>query len=318
MAEPTPPFVSVAIVLVLSASAALWFRLARRWRQGHAVLPYLARRPVPWGVLDLLVVIMLLSLLEALSIQASGVNLQAGLDALSVDQQARLITLNGLLRLVTIAGAVALLVYRWRATPSDLGLPTTRSQALDDLRLGSLGTLLALLPVFLLNWVLTQVTAYEHAILDVFDNTESWWHLLAMTVVAGIVAPVFEEFAFRLLLQGWLEKLEFEFARTSLIARFQQEQPLEDGSQALAQAEQALNAHPPSGAMPILVSSTLFALMHVGQGAAPAPLFLFALVLGLLYHRTHRVTPCILAHMLFNGFSLVIIWASLLSKTGIE
>ena len=60
----------------------------------------------------------------------------------------------------------------------------------------------------------------------------------------------------------------------------------------------------PYGWVPIVVSSALFAIAHVGHGPDPAALFFLALLLGYVYQRTHRIVPCIVTHMLFNAASL--------------
>jgi membrane protease YdiL (CAAX protease family) len=67
----------------------------------------------------------------------------------------------------------------------------------------------------------------------------------------------------------------------------------------------------PRGWWPILASSLIFALVHIGHGPAPVPLFVFALGLGYLYQRTHRLLPSLVAHMLLNLSSLVMLWISL-------
>ena len=63
----------------------------------------------------------------------------------------------------------------------------------------------------------------------------------------------------------------------------------------------------PYGLPSILITSALFALAHLGNGPDPVPLFLFGLIVGYVYQRTHRILPCVLAHMLFNGFSLLLL-----------
>ncbi|QDU57056.1 CPBP family intramembrane glutamic endopeptidase [Aeoliella mucimassa] len=55
---------------------------------------------------------------------------------------------------------------------------------------------------------------------------------------------------------------------------------------------------------PILASSFFFGLAHLGSGPSPIPLFVFALFQGYLYQRTHRIVPCIVAHMLINSISI--------------
>jgi membrane protease YdiL (CAAX protease family) len=84
--------------------------------------------------------------------------------------------------------------------------------------------------------------------------------------------------------------------------------------------ENSLGVHPPEdgplpdlpfGWAPILASGLLFSLAHFGHGADPIPLFALGIVLGYLYQRTHRLIPCITAHMLFNSFSLALAWLML-------
>ena len=54
----------------------------------------------------------------------------------------------------------------------------------------------------------------------------------------------------------------------------------------------------------IVLTSLLFALMHLGQGLAPIPLFGMSILLGYLYQRTGSLLPCIGLHMLNNGYSV--------------
>jgi membrane protease YdiL (CAAX protease family) len=64
----------------------------------------------------------------------------------------------------------------------------------------------------------------------------------------------------------------------------------------------------PLGSVPILISSLFFALMHLGHGAAPVPLFFYALALGYLYNRTHRIAPSIVAHLALNSTSMAMLF----------
>lgn len=54
----------------------------------------------------------------------------------------------------------------------------------------------------------------------------------------------------------------------------------------------------------IVITSLIFALMHLGQGLAPIPLFGLSILLGYLYQRTGSLLPCIGLHMLNNGYSV--------------
>ena len=46
----------------------------------------------------------------------------------------------------------------------------------------------------------------------------------------------------------------------------------------------------------------------------PIPLFFFAVVLGIIYHRTHRLTPLVVLHAVFNGTSLLLAWLGNVSQ----
>ena len=139
---------------------------------------------------------------------------------------------------------------------------------------------------------------------------------------------------FRLLLQGWLEKCE---ARWRGLLR--QEQEIEavtadevlqtDAPRASLAATDAVVGQPamesmtlysdagtitsrtvdtPHGWVAILISAALFGLAHLGYGPEPIPLFFLALVLGYLYNRTHRIVPSVVAHALFNAYSMIALW----------
>jgi membrane protease YdiL (CAAX protease family) len=139
--------------------------------------------------------------------------------------------------------------------------------------------------------------------------------LAAFTAV--VVAPVCEEIAFRLLLQGWLEKWEDEHLgwrrNPRLSGAGDNEVPAIDtntcGDEMIASDPPQLSIGGlPHGWPPILASSLLFGLAHLGYGPEPVPLFFLGLFLGYLYQRTHRLAPGIVCHALFNLFTVFQLW----------
>ena len=66
---------------------------------------------------------------------------------------------------------------------------------------------------------------------------------------------------------------------------------------------------------PIYVTSAIFAGLHIGQGAAPIPLFVLSVALGYLYRKTESILPCIVLHMVLNTFSLFWFTVNLLFGT---
>ncbi|MEE8451626.1 MAG: CPBP family glutamic-type intramembrane protease [Thermoguttaceae bacterium] len=297
--NPPPLWFSVVLVAAIWGFLGVWGSVLIRRSRGLPILPFQRRRPVPWRGVDVLLV------------------LAAGIALLTV--------FHGLVVWI-------------------LGPELTRLPAISDPENSNAAH------------VITRLIAEGN--LRVF---------VLCAFSAALVAPIVEEFLFRLLLQGWLEALQ---------RRLRRSMPL-------------LGRVMPGGFVPILLTSVVFARMHfrvetpmahpyyylglmlgtsvaglltmyfaikflplrVGATAndlgwsakhffadvrlglvafaglaapiyavqfallrvlpeyvAPDPfvLFFFAIALGVLYHRTHRIVPSIVLHMSLNTMSLVI------------
>ncbi|MCG8649015.1 MAG: CPBP family intramembrane metalloprotease [Pirellulales bacterium] len=190
---------------------------------------------------------------------------------------------------VTIGGAGALLVTlawlricnrNWR---QELALSVTTW----DLKLGLSGALLILPPVLMLSYLVSKWVAYEHPVLERLATAATPQVFLLIFGSTAILTPIVEEFAFRLLLQGGLQGLA-------------DRQCDEDGMWA------------PRAYWPMIVTSVLFAAMHLGdQGAAPIPLFFLSLGLGYLYRQSGRIAVPILVHMILNGLTISVVFLQL-------
>ncbi len=140
--------------------------------------------------------------------------------------------------------------------------------------------------------------------------------MLLAGLAAVVIAPICEEITFRLLLQGWIEKWEDTRRMSNVECRMSNEesQQSEDSSSVIRHSSFADSppsrgvAGLPHGWFPILMSSLLFGVAHVGYGPEPVPIFILGLVLGYVYQRTHRIVPGIVTHALFNLFTMVLLW----------
>ncbi len=222
------------------------------------------------------------------------------------------------------------------ASRIDLGLPTSGAQALRDIRIGSVACAASLLPIYVLQLGLTIVLQpeAEHPIVEQLSKSHSPAMYLAGVLLVVVAAPLGEEFLFRLLLQGWLERWEDETIgyagsdrRFALETAHLPDNALTEVEQeSVTPVEEELLIFPaepppmprrgvltalPHGWLPILISGTLFGLAHLGHGVSPVPLVLFGIVLGYLYQRTHRLIPSITAHALFNAYSMTMLWLQL-------
>lgn len=340
--------VAVVAVSVTLCSLTAWIvLLARLWHR-EPMLSFRPRRPVPWGLVHVVLIFMIYFALEVAA--AMWVAAQAG-DAIAQDGLKMAFDPHWMpVFFVTAAGAkvmafavgVSLLYLTAGANGEDLGIPT--KSFIGQTMLGIAAFLTIAPPVFAIQMLASLVVPYEHPVIELLMKDGSIGNLLLTTVLAVLVAPLVEEFLFRLVLQGWLQRLEWfsrggpwrvATAATTPAERKPFEAVIVDELWSLENPFASPSAHdeelptseavddpnhaemrpvlPLLGVVPIFISSLVFALMHVGQGAAPIPLFVLALGLGYLYQRTGQLLPCILVHMLLNGTSMAVLWLSIYS-----
>ena len=247
----------------------------------------------------------------------------------------------------------------------------------------------------------------SHPVILLLLRSSSWWVISVCILAALVVAPLIEEFVFRVLFQGWMERFAAT-ARTESASDTEGRAEFDTPSTASHVGTDA-SAEPPSGPdpltsteskadrlatiqrpqkLPILISAATFSLIHFRTGATepilpehllavaaaslltllgagllltrlvgatprdlglsrshlvgdvrlgiaaffaiapvvygvqilgvltlpervaadPIALFPFAIVLGYLYQRTHRVLPSVVAHFCLNAFSFGMVW----------
>ncbi|MEE3369261.1 MAG: CPBP family intramembrane glutamic endopeptidase [Planctomycetota bacterium] len=296
----------VVLSVLLLTCLATWFQLVRRREPSQSLLAMDLRSVVPWGLCHLLAALVLLTLFETIAVflvtpdRLSG-NDPAAASAGQTPPQAVSVALapadlwaTAGARLAMLTAAIILILVTVRPTPADLGI--SRAELLDDLRLGCRVFLMFGPPAYAIQMLLTVWNPESHPIIESLRAAPDAQLMIASVVSAVVAAPLQEEFLWRLLFQGWLEKL----ARPNsdpieLLVGHRRKSSATATDQAVA-------------AWPILVSSSLFALLHLDHGPAAVALFFFAVGLGWVYQRTHRILPCITAHLLLNGCSLALLF----------
>jgi membrane protease YdiL (CAAX protease family) len=183
-------------LLVLGATAAFWFTVVHRWRAGRPVLPYEPRPSTPWDALDLLVVLMFF----VGTASVAGLVVHQGLRFEPPDRRED-----------------AAVESESASTTNDMADKEAESDQGETVE----------------EAVLDQDTA--HPILHLVLGG-GWTALIVGALSVILVAPLAEEFLFRLLLQGWLQRVL----------------PV------------------PRGLVPIGVSSLVFASLHIRTGSPPA------------------------------------------------
>jgi membrane protease YdiL (CAAX protease family) len=146
--------------------------------------------------------------------------------------------------------------------------------------------------------------------------------------LAVVIAPILEEFGFRVLLQGFLESLSRGPLSLRLIfgGRRQTEdqdlvatapQDLDSDTKTMltsvySQADSTANVDQQTITdsrqlpwWPVVVSGLLFGLAHFDYGASWLPLAALGMVLGYLYRITNRIWPSLVVHCCLNGMTML-------------
>lgn len=315
---------SAAILTWLFTSLGLWIWAIRRVATGRELLNQEERTPFPGGLSEVLICVGVYMLVGAVLAPRLLPDLPpaALLPDGSVDtaaQAARMIPMIVLNSAATLSAVAAVLAWMgWHGvSPRKMGLIPKPV----DLLIGGVATIMLLPPVLILQGILSSLIDYHHPLLDVLQRPQPVSVLLAMAISSTLVAPLAEEFFFRGLLQGWLGSL----AGTGSSPAEEPQGPLEiaESPEGPVAAEVTESGHlapeqpyqssyvehlPQQRSRawwPVVVSSLLFAVVHLGQGPAPITLFFLALGLGYLYRQTGRIWAPIIVHMGLNGLTTV-------------
>lgn len=299
----------IGVTAAIATSALVWIAIVRKTLRGDPVVRYEGRRPVPWKTIDVAVIFGLYFMPMLVGLAASALQVPSDGESDAVPE-----------------------ISQSQATEAANG----------------------------------EETDIQHATMDLLrqDGTLLTWALCI--VAAVVVAPVAEEFLFRLVLQGWLESAEYRRRRqgmrglapgakpiliSSLLfaaTHFRLAEPAADPDRlrmmffvqvcwslmAVVYAVAWLRFRTPDltaadlGIDPRRIKSDIrlglsallvvacpiyflqFVLTLLWPNVVPDPisLFFFALALGFLYYRTHRLLPSIVLHMALNGTSLMMVW----------
>jgi membrane protease YdiL (CAAX protease family) len=319
--------IALVVIAAITASVAVWTTIIVRLRHGQQILPLEPRRPAPWAFVDLVLVVMayilLMMLGQVLLRNVSGIEVPEDVRALGDHLIPLQLAYIGAM-LATLVFAVVLVCLRSGATAADLGLRLDRWRY--DLLVGIVAFIALAPPVYALQATLVHFFPTQHPLIDILREGPGTDVVFVVSLSVAVVAPLSEEFLLRVLLQGWMERVvatttpsafrpaggettELPAAepRSVPAGEAQSENPYA-APQARSFSEYDTGEIGLARAIPIVTSALIFALLHVGHGPAPLPLFFLALGLGYLYQRTHRLWPSVLVHCLLNTSSLLMLW----------
>lgn len=311
------------LVLLALGLIRAWMRLAARVRRGERILAWEPRRDVPWGLVDVVTsfVFMLSCQIVMAHLWGSPAEPGAGVD----ESRAALLGFAAA-SLLAMGMSIGLVVLRVGASSRDLGLRPRRLTY--DVGVGWSAFLLLAPIVYSLQALFVYFLEYEsrHPLLELIKQDDGRSLFAVVALLAVIVAPLTEEYFFRVLLQGWLEKVFGLFSNTLLadddfaIPGDAGEAEAAEPPTTLAPSAEVCAARPVAPrqpppffwrTMPSIISAAFFAWMHASHGPDPIPLFVLALGLGYLYQSTHRLLPCVALHMALNGTTMWFVWLGL-------
>ncbi len=331
-----------------------WSYALRQWRHGAPLIQRREPLPlVPWGLMDLLALAIILFVLQVAAMRfvgsRFGLSDKVAVNDLAAAEQTMVYGSLSLITLVWVVIAIAMQMLLRGASAGQLGCHLQHVKR--DLRVGivAFGMLGPL--VYAIQVLLVRYWPSEHPFVKVLsEHPEA--RLLAIGAFAiCVAAPVFEEFAFRVFFQGWLQNVAIllhkrrstpVFSSSAADVHAQESEPdvasrdpwavLDRPRQApvksapqssptdsevwdaifLGPRSDTQSAEPRLRLWPIVASALVFALLHYSHGPDWVPLTVLALGLGYVYQRTGSVLPSIIVHMLLNTCSYAILLVQVL------
>lgn len=276
------------MIVAAIASTVMWSRLlvTRRNREQsflESTLPVREREKPFWTLADALILfglhIVILTLGRSWLIQQGMLN-GLNADEPSVVSSKTQLAIAGL-TIVSALGscAITLAWLNWMTASPVKRLSLVLNA--HDARLGLRAAVLLLPPVLVISSLVNLFQPYSHEVLTLLQSVDSIAVFSAMFLATAIVTPFFEEFLFRVLVQGGLQRM-MDWDSDAEPDRWR-----------------------PESYAPILITSVIFALMHFGNGAAPIPLFFLSLGLGYLYRQTGNITAPMVVHMVLNSLTMI-------------
>ena len=294
----------------LAVCIALWVSgLIRRIRSGE-MLPTQEQQVSPIGILDIGVTVAIWMALQTVAIAVVPLKMGIGFEELGNLQSMpadQLLEFTGWVMLSQLAATLLTIAYFLIRHPRVQWLELRNSFG-NKLLVGIVGSLMLIPVVMAIQMFVTTRIPYEHPTIDSLMENFSLPTAIWAWIAAVGVAPLTEEFFFRGIIQGWLQRVfdydepkEVWFIGGPVIPKTARELNKETGDQKLLRFW-----------IPIVITSILFAVMHMGQGPAPIPLFFLSLGLGYIFRKTGSFVPCVIIHLILNSLSMIVLTLTIL------
>jgi membrane protease YdiL (CAAX protease family) len=195
-----------------------------------------------------------------------------------------------------------------------------------------------------------------HALQEMLTQEEFGLGIADLAIISAVIlAPIFEEMLFRGVIQRWcIDFVARRFSarkfvdepvqvgeQSSIVSRLEADSAgnskpaLDEPSVHAAHDSEFADTFNPNSQgeskpvsseshnrasviLGIVFTSLVFALIHFDQWPAPIALFVLALIIGSIYHRTGSLIAAIFMHATFNGFSTLGLFVAILAGQGKE
>jgi membrane protease YdiL (CAAX protease family) len=199
---------TVVFAVTIAACVIFWGLALLKLAAGLPLVAWTPRRRVPWAFFDLLAVVAIYFLAGG-AVLAAGRSLGWPLDkpeeTLSLAQrEVKMLSVVAISLGILVVG-LPLIALRTRARLSDFGW--SRATLAADVRLGLIAFAMLAPPVYALQALLVRYWPSHHPLVKMFKETPDGTFFLVLLLAAVVSAPLFEEILFRVLLQGFLEKV---------------------------------------------------------------------------------------------------------------
>lgn len=200
-------FFGMLVMGLLAGSLFLWWQAFKKLASGSPLLKAESRKPVPWGMVDLIVIFIItfgaLVAGQSLAYRLFDIPLLGNDEEMNPHHLSVAIFSSSLSLLGACLVTVILLIIRgasWR----DLGLQVR--MMFSDVKLGGAAFVMLAPPMYFLQFLLTRLWPSEHPLQTLLLEDPQINVVLGAALTAVVVAPLTEEIFFRLIFQGWMEK----------------------------------------------------------------------------------------------------------------
>lgn len=329
------PLVALAFFAFLMLFATLavgalssWIWLITRTFQRKPVLVVEPWSPRVWGFVDLIFAAVIILFWQFQSAAAASRLLGIKRHELTDENNISLsvVALLGIGNLLAMASIILWIVVRHQATFAQIGFGVKKWG--KHLGIGVVAAV-AVLPLVYALMAAVSIgldNTYSHPLLESMKRDGSLQAYLLAVVSAALIAPIVEEFLFRVLIQGWLQSWRGSSIKAILLGASESERAKQSHSFATQapisfEVTDPLQAYAPVPASmdddsttpklespplwPAIVTGILFGLAHLGYGLSFIPLIVLGIILGLLYRATHSIWPSLMVHFILNSSSMI-------------